>query len=117
MSTIPSMSNIPYSAFQSGAAVEQVKNAAANMKNNPAENKKLMDAAKEFESLFLNIMLQNMRKATPKYDMLQSPAQDIYQSMLDEELAKSGSMGQGMGIAEMIYKQFTRSGTKIEIDK
>ena len=56
-----------------------------------------------------------MRDAIPKSDLLKSSAEDIYQSMLDQEITKSASQRQeGMGIAEMIYKQFSKNGPKIE---
>jgi peptidoglycan hydrolase FlgJ len=63
-------------------------------------------AAKEFESLFVGMMLKSMRETLGK-DMLAGKGQseDIYRSLLDQEYAKSIADQGGLGLAKSIEKQ------------
>lgn len=96
------------------AQLQKAKDLASHMGKNAKKNEELMEACKEFESLFVNTMLKSMREAVPKYDMLKSPAEEVFQSMLDQEISKSSVKDKGMGIAEMLFKEFSKNGPKIE---
>ena len=47
----------------------------------------LRETAKQFEALFIQMMMKSMRDATFKSDLLQSDTQDTYQEMFDKELS------------------------------
>ena len=64
-------------------------------------------AARDFESVFLHKLLNAMRKTVPKSGLLDSFASDMYQSMMDEEIAKEMSTKKGMGMGEMIYNELS----------
>jgi len=64
----------------------------------------LKESAKQFEALFINMMLQSMRQATPKGNLLESHDQDIYTSMLDQQLSQNLAQ-RGMGLADMMLNQ------------
>jgi flagellar protein FlgJ len=64
--------------------------------------------ARDFESVFVNKLLESMRKAVPKSGLLDSSALDMYQSMMDQEMAKNMSERKGMGLGEMVYKDLSR---------
>ena len=72
------------------------------------DDAKLKETCKEFESLFINMMMKEMRKTVPESELLSSSfATDTYQEMLDEEISKSASKGNGIGIADAMYKQIS----------
>ena len=70
-----------------------------------------MDACKTFEGYFLQMMYKSMRNTvdTSGSFMKQSNAEKIFQDMLDEENSKKAAgSGNGIGLAEMLYKQLSR---------
>lgn len=76
------------------------------------DDAKLRSACREMEAVFLNLMLSRMRATIPKSDLLPDRSQEeIMQSMLDTELTKTMSQAGGIGLADMIYRQLTLSGT------
>jgi Rod binding domain-containing protein len=55
------------------------------------------------EAMFLDQMMQTMRKSVPKSEMsLDGPASEIYQGMLDSEYSKRAARAGGVGLAEQI---------------
>ena len=73
-----------------------------------ASQKEMEKVARDFESIFINKLFESMRKAIPKSDLLDSSAMDMYQTMLDQEMAKELSTQKGMGIGEMVYNDLSR---------
>lgn len=66
----------------------------------------LKESSKEFETMFVMEMYKAMRKAVPDGGLFEkSNATEIYQGMLDQELAKETTKGEGMGIAQAMYDQ------------
>ncbi len=73
---------------------------------NDAELKK---ACADFESVFVQKMLEGMRKTIPKSGLLDGGMQEeIYTSMFDEELSKLVANGKGMGLGDMLYQQMQK---------
>ena len=70
--------------------------------------KDMEKVARDFESVFVNKLLESMRKAVPKSGLIDSSALDMYQSMMDQEMAKNMSERKGMGLGEMVYKDLSR---------
>lgn len=114
MSEFLPMSNMPSKDAQFEANIEKLKGASSQLKKKGGDDKKLKEAAQEFESILTYTMLKHMRDAVPKSDMLKSSAEGIYQSMLDQEVTKNAAKTQGLGIASMLYKQLSKNGPKIE---
>lgn len=75
-------------------------------KNDPKAAAKA--AAKQFDAVFLSMMLKSMREATPSDGMLDSQASKDFTSMLDSQLAQQLS-SKGVGLADMMARQLTRS--------
>ncbi|WP_110689273.1 flagellar assembly peptidoglycan hydrolase FlgJ [Salinicola endophyticus] len=69
----------------------------------------LKEAAKQFEAVFLQMMLKSMREATPKSDLLHSQQGDMLQSMQDQQWAQQLA-GKGFGLAEQLVTQLESSG-------
>ncbi|MFQ6110664.1 MAG: peptidoglycan DD-metalloendopeptidase family protein [Nitrospinota bacterium] len=69
----------------------------------------LWKLCREFESIFVYQLLQAMRRSLPKDGLFSGGRiEELYQPMLDEELARSVSLGRGLGLGEILYGQFTR---------
>ena len=72
------------------------------------KEKKLREACEGFESIFIQKMWQEMRSTLPKTNMLQGREEQYWQSMYDQELAKSMTAAGGIGLADMMYSQLSR---------
>jgi flagellar protein FlgJ len=66
----------------------------------------LEKACRDFESLFVNYMLKQMRETVPQNGLFGGgQAERMYTSMMDEEVAKEISKQRGLGLAPMMYRQ------------
>jgi flagellar protein FlgJ len=66
-------------------------------------------AAQQFESLFTDMMLKAMRAAKLGDGLGESEEGDLYQDMYDQQLALQMSQGKGLGLADLLVQQLTRS--------
>lgn len=74
------------------------------------EEKQLMKACQEFESIFTHMLLRSMRKSVPKTEFLHGGAgEDIFQDMLDEQIAAEASRTGQFGLAKIMFQQLSRS--------
>jgi flagellar protein FlgJ len=64
-------------------------------------------AARQFEALFMNMMLKSMREATPQDSLMDNDQSRLYVSMLDQQLAQSMA-ARGVGLADMMVQQLSR---------
>lgn len=71
----------------------------------------LKGAAKQFEALFLNMMLKSMRDATPQDGMFDSQQTKMFTSMLDQQLSQNMAQ-RGVGLADMLVRQLSSSINK-----
>ena len=62
-------------------------------------------AARQFEALFLQMVLKAMRDATPKDGIFESDQSRLYQSLLDQQLAMQLANGGGTGFGDVIARQ------------
>jgi flagellar protein FlgJ len=65
----------------------------------------LRETARQFESLFTNMMLKSMRDASGEDALFGSDQQDFYQDMFDQQLSVQLSKGKGLGLADMLVRQ------------
>lgn len=68
----------------------------------------LRQVSRQFEALFMGMMLKSMRDATPPSGLLEGQHTRMYTSMLDQQLAQHLS-GRGMRLADAMYEQLRRS--------
>ncbi|CAN7301406.1 flagellar assembly peptidoglycan hydrolase FlgJ [Variovorax sp. LjRoot84] len=68
----------------------------------------LKQVSRQFEALFMNMVLKSMREATPSSGLLESRNEKVYMSMLDQQLSQNLS-GRGVGLAEAMLAQLSRS--------
>jgi len=87
--------------------------------NDPDSPEALKEVAKQFESLFMNLMLKNMRAANRQFsegNYLNSFETNMYEDMLDEKLSVSLSESGGFGIAEMLVRQLGSTDYRADYD-
>lgn len=102
MSTTPTNANF-YADFKALSALK--------LDAKSDEQKALRGAAQQFESLFTAMMLKNMRAATSSIGGTDhSSEMDLYQSMFDQQISTQMSKGKGLGLADMLVQQLTRTG-------
>jgi len=69
----------------------------------------LREAARQFEGLFTAMMLKSMREASLGSGLGDSEETKTYQDMYDQQLALQMAHGKGLGLADMLMQQLTRS--------
>jgi flagellar protein FlgJ len=65
----------------------------------------LKEAARQFEALFLQMVLKAMRDASPTQGLFDSEQSRFYQSLLDQQLSQTLTARGGTGLAELMAKQ------------
>jgi flagellar protein FlgJ len=68
----------------------------------------LKEAARQFESLFTQMLLKSMREANKSFgedSLFGSDQADMYQDMFDDQIALQMSKGKGLGLADMLVRQ------------
>ncbi|MCL6518706.1 MAG: rod-binding protein [Armatimonadetes bacterium] len=75
-----------------------------------SNEQKLRKACKEFESVLIHQLLTIMRQSIPKTDLFgDRREEELFNSMLDEEIAKQISLTNPLGIADMLYTQLSKT--------
>jgi Rod binding domain-containing protein len=65
---------------------------------------KKQEVVSQFESLFLGMMIKEMRKAIPRGGLLDSAAVKTYEQVLDQQLAVSLAKAGGIGLGDFMEK-------------
>ena len=86
--------------------VQGVESLRRTVRTSPQEGMK--QASKQFEVMFMQMMLKSMREATPSDGMYTNQQEKMYTSMLDQQLAQNLS-GRGLGLAQAMYAQLSRN--------
>ena len=82
-------------------------------KDTKGDRKKLEKACSEFEAIFIQQMLQSMRKTVVSSGLLENGlGKGIYESLFDQQLSQCLSKRGGLGIGRMIYDQIVRQEEK-----
>lgn len=79
----------------------------------------LKTVCREFESLFIHHMMQQMRRTIPEAGLFSGGrAEEIYTSLLDGETAKAIAHHRSMGLSAALYRQLTAlSGREDQEDR
>ena len=74
----------------------------------------LKAVAKQFESLFTQMLLKSMREANKSFSngdsLFGSDQADFYQDMFDQQMSVHLSEGQGLGLADVLVRQLAGAG-------
>jgi flagellar protein FlgJ len=72
-------------------------------------NEAVEDVAQQFEALFIQMMLKSMRDAVEDGGLFGSDQLDTYQQMADQQTALDMASKGGIGLAEALVAQLSRS--------
>jgi murein DD-endopeptidase MepM/ murein hydrolase activator NlpD len=74
-------------------------------------DEELKEACKEFESMLTNELLKSMRRTVQKNDLFHGgQGEEIYESLLDQELAKKMAGSGPQSLASILYRQLRKGG-------
>ncbi|MGX8883589.1 flagellar assembly peptidoglycan hydrolase FlgJ [Methylovorus sp. SPW-M1] len=65
--------------------------------------------AKQFEAVFVNMMLKSMRDATPQEGMFDNEQSRTFTAMLDQQLSQNIA-SKGIGLADVLARQLSKTG-------
>ena len=92
--------DLPIRSTYDSVALSQLRVDAAS---DPRAN--AQEVSKEFEAVFIDLLLKSMRRATPRSELFSSETSRTYESMFDQEIARQVAMGDGIGLARAIEEQ------------
>lgn len=92
-------------------SLEQLKLQA---KNDPS--KAAAGVAKQFEGLFLGMVMKSMREATPRDGMFDNEQTKLYTSLLDQQLAQHMA-ARGTGLSEVMARQLGKAMANTAADE
>jgi flagellar protein FlgJ len=79
--------------------------------NTGTRDLKLRQACADFESIFVNYVLQSARKAVARQGLFHDTHEaKVYESMMDEQMARAVSRRRGLGLGQLLYEQLKRDG-------
>jgi len=96
--------NIGYMGFERAdlTKLDNLKKTSIKAK----EEKKLQEACKDFEALFINQLMKEMRKTVKKSGFIDGGnAEKIFQSMLDEKYSETMAESGDLGLGQMMFRQ------------
>jgi flagellar protein FlgJ len=103
---------MPVSPVISGDATIKTQEASTGKKPEPSVKDRIAakKVAKDFEALFVGIMIKSMRDTVGKDGMTYGGhGEEVYRSLLDQEYAKAISDNHGLGLADRIEKELLKS--------
>lgn len=83
--------------------IRSTQDLRSRMKQDPKAG--LKEAAQQFESMFMQMVMKSMRDATPQDGIMNSDETRFYTSMLDQQMSQKMASGKGMGFAKLIEQQ------------
>ncbi|HHY23738.1 MAG TPA: flagellar biosynthesis protein FlgJ [Clostridiaceae bacterium] len=70
------------------------------------DEKALKEACQQVEEIFLQMIYKQMKATIPESNFFsESMGKEVFSSMLDESLMKEAAKANGIGLADMMYKQ------------
>jgi len=105
-------------SIKAGMSALDAKSATATKmpKLDGLRDEKLWKASKEFESMFMDIVMKSMRSSSVMESDVMGDSDQVkmFQEMLDTEYSKTAG-GQGkFGLADAIYRQFSRNAAEVK---
>ncbi len=97
------------SLYTDFSGLAQLRAKAANPADEAAKAEAAKEVAKQFESLFLQMMLKSMRDANVAGKSEESDQTKFYQEMFDKQIALDLAHNGGIGLAKMLEKQITEN--------
>ena len=85
----------------------------AELFKKPDPNAELQEVAEQFEAIFLNQMLKQMREAKLSEGIFDNQATEKYNSLLDMEQSRHLASSVNLGIADALMRQLS---TKLKVE-
>lgn len=83
-----------------------------------SDEKALKKTCRDFEGILVSMMFKEMRATVPKSSLLpDDQGEKMFQSMLDDKLSEEATKGNGVGLADMLYKQLSKGLNSDKSDK
>lgn len=102
------LASLSYSPPVLGNTLHEESAAKLKQKWAEGDEKKLEEACAEFESLFINMVMKQMRKTVVKSGLMDGgKGEEIFTEMMDVEISKEMSLRQGLGLREALIEQLT----------
>lgn len=77
------------------------------------DDQKLKKACSDLEAVFVNMMFKQMRNTVQKSELISGGyAEEIYEDMLYEKYAEEASKNNGIGLADILYRQLSKDMNK-----
>jgi peptidoglycan hydrolase FlgJ len=99
----------PPTALVANAGLAADPKALGNLRAYAVKDPKgaLKDAAREFETLFLDMMMKSMRTAAAGHSVLDNEGSRLFTGLLDHEFSRKLADRGGLGLADMLLKQLS----------
>lgn len=68
----------------------------------------MKEVARQFETLFLDMILKSMRSATPSDSVFDSEATQMFTGLLDHEYSRKLADKGGFGLADLLVRQLSQ---------
>ncbi len=78
------------------------------LKNGVQGKSELRVAAEQFEAIFTQTLLKQMREAMPKGGLFDSDQGRFYEQMFDQQLASSLGTHGGLGLSDILVRQLSQ---------
>ena len=77
------------------------------------DDKKLKKACSDLESVFINMMFKQMRSTVQKSGLFDGGyAEEMYEDMLYDKYSEEASKNNGIGLADILYRQLSKNLNK-----
>jgi len=74
------------------------------------DEKKLKQACSDLEAIFVSMVFKQMRNTVQKTGLIDGGmAEEMYEEMLYDKYAEEASKGKGIGLADLLYQQLSKS--------
>ena len=80
---------------------------AASLNSTQHSPDALKTVAKQFEALFMNMVMKSMREASPQDGVFDSEQSRMYASMLDQKISESMA-SRGIGLGDALFRQLSK---------
>ncbi|MDG2364513.1 MAG: rod-binding protein [Methylococcaceae bacterium] len=74
------------------------------------KNQAVGEVAQQFEALMIQMMLKEMRNASPKSEFFDTEGMRVYQDLQDKQVALEMAKRNTLGVAQFIEQQMVRQG-------
>lgn len=76
------------------------------------DEKKLLEECKKLESVFVNMMFKQMQSTIEKSKLVDGGfGEEVYNDMLTEKYSEAATSGNGIGLAQIMFKQLSKNIT------